>query len=64
MVIVQQENTTMNMMKFEWVIARTQAHLYADGVYSGISVSLRKCTPSPEILKAMNLPPLPSKREG
>lgn len=60
MVIVQQENDTMT---FEWITARTQAHLYADGNYTGISVSLRKCTPSPEILKALNLPPLP-KREG
>lgn len=45
----------------EWKIARTQAHLYIDGNYSGISVSLTKCRPTDETLKALNLPPLPGR---
>lgn len=45
-----------------WRIARTQAHLWIDGNYSGISVSLIKCRPSDETLKELNLPPLPKGR--
>lgn len=48
-------------MRKEWIKARTQAHLYVDGVYSGISVSLTKCRPSDELIAAMGLPPLPPK---
>jgi len=48
-------------MTKEWHIARTQAHLHIDGNYSGISVSLIKCRPEDEILKELNLPPLPKK---
>jgi len=48
-------------MTKEWKVARTQAHLWIDGNYSGISVSLTKCRPSDETLQALNLPPLPKK---
>jgi len=48
-------------MNKEWIVARTQAHLHVDGNYSGISVSLTKCRPSDELIKEMNLPPLPRK---
>lgn len=47
----------------EWKIARTMAHLWIDGRYSGISVSIKNLTqldtPTPEMLEGMNLPPLP-----
>jgi hypothetical protein len=49
--------------KVEWIKARTTANLYVDGRYTGIQVSLRRCTPEPEILKILGLPALP-KREG
>lgn len=45
----------------EWKIARTQAHLWINDNYSGISVSLTRCRPTEETLKALNLPPLPKK---
>lgn len=51
----------LTTMRKEWIKARTQAHLYVDGVYSGISVSLTKCRPSDELIAAMGLPPLPPK---
>jgi len=48
-------------MTKEWKVARTQAHLHINGNYSGISVSLKTCTPTEETLMALNLPPLPKK---
>lgn len=47
-------------MTKKWEIARTMAHLHVDGNYSGISVSLKN-PPAEEILKELNLPPLPKK---
>jgi len=46
-------------MTKEWIVARTMAHLHVNGVYSGISISLKKCRPSDELIKEMNLPPIP-----
>jgi hypothetical protein len=49
-------------IKFEWKVARTQAHLHQVGVgYAGISVSLSKCRPTDEVVKALGLPPLPGR---
>jgi hypothetical protein len=47
-------------MTFTWEIARTMAHLHCNGNFSGFSVSLKN-PPAPEVLAAMNLPPLPKK---
>ncbi len=46
-------------MQKTWKIARTQAHLWIDGNYSGLSFPIDKLTP--EILRELNLPPLPRK---
>lgn len=46
-------------MTKEWKKARTQAHLWIDGSYSGITVSLTKCRPTDAVLVALGLPPLP-----
>lgn len=48
-------------MQKEWKVARTLAHLWLDGNYSGLSFPLKVLTP--EILAELNLPALP-KREG
>ena len=51
----------MTKIGFEWNPARTMAHLFFDGKFTGISTSLTKCRPSDELLAKMNLPPLPKK---
>jgi hypothetical protein len=44
-------------MQKEWKVARTVAHLWVNGNFSGLSFPLRYLTP--EILKELNLPGLP-----
>lgn len=47
--------------KKEWKVARTMAHLWISGNYSGISISLRHHNLTPAVLKELNLPPLPKR---
>lgn len=47
------------MMKTEWKIARTMAHLWINDNYSGISVSLANHNLTPAVLSYLRLPPLP-----
>lgn len=44
-------------MTKEWKVARTMAHLWINGNFSGLSFKVEYLTS--EILKDLNLPPLP-----
>lgn len=46
----------------EWRVARTMAHLWIDGRYTGISINIKgKHAIRPEVLEILNLPALPGK---
>ncbi len=53
--------------KFEWKVARTQAHLHMDGRFTGISLPIGDRHPElsewrTQVLDALTLPPIPGVR--